>query len=377
MPTDLRKISFVFLRLLILLLTLMIAQLSLKDNNILVSYTTLTNMLMMGIVLYSIIYTIFALLSKDEFFVIIIVLDIAALITITLLDPSLSFVLFIPLIYYTYVSALYKNAGGYLSFFAGLAALAYILIFNNSLLPQLIALALLLALALSAQFHLKSIIELNKKLESDINKVKKDNTKLENSMLISEKNARTQKELATIDYLTGLMNRSAFLRTLEQFLDNTYANDTKVGLLLIDIDHFKKYNDTYGHAIGDETLKVVSKILRDSANFMGDETNVVARYGGEEMIIAVPNTTRDKLAKLAETVRKAIESQSINLIKINTQLILERPITISVGSVIWGKEDQGVDVSKDSDILINRADEALYQAKANGRNQVITYSPKI
>jgi diguanylate cyclase len=110
---------------------------------------------------------------------------------------------------------------------------------------------------------------------------------------------------------------------------------------------------------------------------MGDETNVVARYGGEEMIIAVPNTTRDKLAKLAETVRRAIESQSINLIKINTQLILEKPITLSVGAVIWGKEDQGVDVSKDSDILINRADEALYQAKANGRNQVVMYSPKI
>ncbi len=377
MPTDLRKISFVFLRLLILLLTLMIAQLSLKDDNILVSYTTPTNMLMMGIILYSIIYTIFALLSKDEFFVIIIVIDAAALIAIALLAPALSFVLFIPLVYYTYVSALYKNAGGYLSFFVSLAALAYILVFNNSLLPQLIAIALILALALSAQFHLKSIIELNKKLDADINKVKKENTKLENSMLISEKNARTQKELATIDYLTGLMNRSAFLRTLEQFLDNTYANDIKVGLLLMDIDHFKKYNDTYGHAIGDETLKVVSKILRDSANFMGDETNVVARYGGEEMIIAVPNTTLDKLTKLAETVRRAIESQSINLIKINTQLILEKPITLSVGAVIWGKEDQGVDVSKDSDILINRADEALYQAKANGRNQVVMYSPKI
>ncbi len=375
MSTDSRHVSFILFRLALLVLTLFVAQLYLKEGSIFSSYSSPTSMITIAVILYSVLYTLLALLTKHSFFPVIAILDTIALGGLALFDTSLIILAAIPVFYYIYLSIAYQS--GYIGYVAfGIFAVIVIYIaflVDTQMFPQALTALILMLLGIFAQQYLNSTFRQVKQLDSEIARLKKEAGKLENAMMISEKNAKTQKELATTDYLTGLMNRSAFLRSLEQILDSAYAKDTKVGLLLIDIDHFKKYNDTYGHAIGDETLKVVSKILKDSANFLGDDTNVVARYGGEEMIVAIPNATPAKLSNLGETMRAATEGQSIALIKVNTQLVLEKPITISVGGVLWGKEDKGHDVSRDSDILINKADEALYKAKAEGRNRVIIY----
>lgn len=376
MSTDSRHVSFILFRLALLLPTLFVAQLYLKDGSVFSSYSSPTSMITIAVVLYSILYTLLALLTKHSFFPVIAILDTIALGGLALFDTSLIILAAIPVFYYIYLSIVYQSSYiGYVSFGIFAVILMYIaFLVDTQMLPQTLTALLLMLLGIFAQQYLNSTLMQLKQMDNEIARLKKEAGKLENAMMISEKNAKTQKELATTDYLTGLMNRSAFLRSLEHILDGAYAKDAKVGLLLIDIDHFKKYNDTYGHAIGDETLKVVSKILKDSANFMGDDTNLVARYGGEEMIVALPNATPSKLSTLAETMRAAIEGQSIALIKVNTQLVLNKPVTISVGGVMWGKEEKGIDVSKDSDILINKADEALYRAKAEGRNRVVMYT---
>ncbi|MBD3789507.1 MAG: GGDEF domain-containing protein [Campylobacterales bacterium] len=161
-------------------------------------------------------------------------------------------------------------------------------------------------------------------------------------------------KLALHDALTGLYNRGHFDQKLQEELNRTLRYGRSLSLLMLDIDFFKKVNDTYGHQAGDEVLKNIAHIILSSIR----NSDYAARYGGEEFAIILPETDPTEAVQLAERIRTAIEQ---NKFKTSENDI---PITISIGVGTSKKETT-------PELLIEAADSALYQAKENGRNQVV------
>jgi diguanylate cyclase (GGDEF)-like protein len=163
--------------------------------------------------------------------------------------------------------------------------------------------------------------------------------------------------LSITDGLTRLFSHRYFKQRLEEemVLANRYSS--QLSLLILDIDHFKHYNDNYGHVAGDHVLREVAKILKGQS----DKTHLAARYGGEEMVIVAPETTKEAAMELAEKIRKAIESNSFILGKEITK------VTVSIGVATFPQDSQ---TNLD---LIGKADKALYAAKARGRNRIVAY----
>lgn len=165
--------------------------------------------------------------------------------------------------------------------------------------------------------------------------------------------SKSLENAALTDALTGLRNRRYFDDALLEYLDEFGRIGRPVGLMILDLDHFKMVNDTYGHDIGDDVLRAVGKCLGDMTTYH----DVVARLGGEEFAVVTPNVSGDAMSRLAERIRKAIsllplQSGSVRL-----------KVTTSVGVAIWdGKEGK--------DQFYRRADAQLYEAKRNGRNMV-------
>jgi diguanylate cyclase (GGDEF)-like protein len=171
-------------------------------------------------------------------------------------------------------------------------------------------------------------------------------------------NARLYK-LATVDGLTGLFVRSFFdVQIQKEFLRATRYNGS-VGYLMSDIDHFKNFNDTYGHDVGDRVLRVVSDQIKESIR----NVDIAARYGGEELCVILPNTDKEGALVIAERVRQSIADLRIPY---NGE---ELQITVSIG-VSCIPENQPMDVKE----FMKQADDALYLAKDRGRNQVQFYS---
>ena len=162
------------------------------------------------------------------------------------------------------------------------------------------------------------------------------------------------KNLAETDSLTGLYNRKYIFSHLNKAIGNAHQYSADLCLLMLDIDHFKKVNDTYGHQAGDEVLKqvavTITKTMRDR--------DIVGRYGGEEFILGLINITSEHAKRIAERIRNTIADTPIS---INEQVI---QITVSIGLACLDMED-------DLKGLIKRADMALYSAKESGRNCVI------
>ena len=156
-----------------------------------------------------------------------------------------------------------------------------------------------------------------------------------------------------IDPLTGLFNR----RAMAQHLQTLWSETGSLSVLAMDIDHFKRINDTYGHAIGDVVLRHVADVLRKSIR--GED--VAIRFGGEEFLILLPNTDQEGAAKVAETIRCRVAA--LRLTRRHDNLTLD-PFTISLGVSARRTDDH------DHENLIERADKALYQSKNNGRNKV-------
>lgn len=137
-------------------------------------------------------------------------------------------------------------------------------------------------------------------------------------------------------------------------------------MLMVDVDHFKAYNDTYGHPAGDECLLVVSKCLKLALRRTDD---VVARYGGEEFAAILPSTTDDEAYQVAERVRQALVDLSLP-----HRGSPRKIVTISIGIATYS---EGWNVARSAPQLIARADEALYEAKAAGRNRTMGWSKRL
>lgn len=158
------------------------------------------------------------------------------------------------------------------------------------------------------------------------------------------------KELSIRDSMTGLFNHKHSYELLESEIVRSKRYQHSLSVLLLDLDHFKQVNDTYGHQAGDEVLKSISKILKDNSR----ETDIIGRYGGEEFIIIMPETDLKNGSLFAERLRKTIKEFDFN----------QPPhVTISAGMSKYREDDTAETIVKRSDLL-------LYQAKENGRNRI-------
>ncbi len=163
-------------------------------------------------------------------------------------------------------------------------------------------------------------------------------------------------DLAYTDVLTGLYNHRYFQDNLNSELSRARRYNSSLSLLIFDIDHFKKVNDTYGHPAGDQVLKEIATAVQKTVR----PSDIVARYGGEEFAVLLPETGLKGVKVFAERLRRSVEG--VITVAENRQIM----VTVSVGGTTLGPEQP--EVTKDR--LIQTADRGLYRAKENGRNQV-------
>lgn len=168
--------------------------------------------------------------------------------------------------------------------------------------------------------------------------------------------------LANMDGLTGLLNRRSLDETLSAETSRCRRNKTTLSIILLDIDFFKRYNDTYGHVAGDSCLKKVAKVLKRGIQRPAD---IVARYGGEEFCVVLPETTENGALHVAEALKKAIVG--LNIPHQGNDALECVSCSFGVASRVPGRQF-------DFDQLVREADEALYQAKRSGRNRCLAFS---
>ena len=161
---------------------------------------------------------------------------------------------------------------------------------------------------------------------------------------------------ATVDFLTGVANRKAFDSELLKLAEIAAAENGQVCLLMLDIDHFKKFNDTHGHLIGDEVLRYVSAKIKQLVR----GNDFVARYGGEEFAVVLPETPLKGARTVAENIRLSFARNRLTRIKTSKPLGI---ITVSIGAAQYRSGEAPAE-------LISRADQSLYLAKESGRNRV-------
>ena len=167
-------------------------------------------------------------------------------------------------------------------------------------------------------------------------------------------------EQASTDMMTHLKLKFFFFNILEDKLDNAFAQNENLSVLMFDIDFFKKFNDTYGHACGDYVLQHVAKIIKDSIR----DEDMACRYGGEEFTVMLCGTGREEALLVSDRIRKNIE-ESVLSYEGN-----EMHLTISGGISVFSVDENPV---RSARILVDQADKALYISKKNGRNQISVY----
>ena len=160
-------------------------------------------------------------------------------------------------------------------------------------------------------------------------------------------------ELAITDSLTGLFLRRYFQERLEEEIKRYKKFKLQFVLLMLDLDHFKSYNDRYGHLVGDAVLSTVARIIKENVR----QIDIVARYGGEEFSIILPNTDKQEAEYVSSRLRQSIEREHIYAYDEDLQ------ITISIGGSFFPRD------ARDAQDLIDKADKALYRAKQAGRNR--------
>lgn len=164
------------------------------------------------------------------------------------------------------------------------------------------------------------------------------------------------------DALIGIYNRRYLDRRLEEECARARRYGLPLFVLLLDIDHFKRVNDTYGHQAGDQVLIYLGKLLLNGVR----ESDIVTRYGGEEILILAPNTSASAAVTLAERLRLHVETHALMLSSESGQR-KEVRVTVSIG--VAGLSEGTTDCQQ----LIEKADHALYRAKREGRNRVVAY----
>jgi diguanylate cyclase (GGDEF)-like protein len=167
--------------------------------------------------------------------------------------------------------------------------------------------------------------------------------------------------MSITDGLTGIANRRHFIERFRLEFLRSMRNGYPISVLMIDIDHFKKVNDTYGHLVGDEILSATARTLAQQLR----EIDFLARFGGEEFVIFLPETGCDGAAKVAERIRGAVERSEYKAYDEKLH------VTVSVGTATYPQDGD------DKDVLIERADAALYRAKQQGRNRVVAYTEDV
>lgn len=205
------------------------------------------------------------------------------------------------------------------------------------------------------------------KLTTMTDEVERSSRSMSNKLLESEQEIATLKEAlesvryeAMTDQLTGIGNRKRFDRAMDEAMLSSEATGEPFSLLVCDIDHFKKFNDTHGHQTGDQVLRLVGSTVKSSVS----SKDIACRYGGEEFCVILPSTKVGRATDVANVIRQAVMGKE--LVKRSTGETLGR-VTISIGVA----ELRGDDSVQS---LIERADKCLYAAKEAGRNRVIAES---
>ncbi len=203
---------------------------------------------------------------------------------------------------------------------------------------------------------------------NDVTELERKNHQLEETLRLLkesrdeiERQNRELKVMADQDPLTRCLNRRAFFRRLERQFIKASAGGHDLACIMADIDHFKSFNDQYGHAVGDKVLEKVAEVLRGSLN----ANEFICRYGGEEFCIIIPGVDEGQSIDRAQMMRRAIEEAAGSTIRITSG----KPITASFGvsCVSMG--------ARESADLLNQADKALYASKDAGRNRVTLWDP--
>jgi len=196
----------------------------------------------------------------------------------------------------------------------------------------------------------RSMVTRSQTLEQRLQQSKAEVSRLQENIDVARAEART-------DQLTQLSNRKAFDEALESALRNAAAKNESLCLVFGDIDHFKKFNDTWGHQTGDQVLRLVAHCMRESVR----ERDVPARYGGEEFAVILPGAPIDIAAQIAERIRWNVESKRV----------MKRSTGEDLGTITMSLGVAMLRPGEDGSTLIKRADAALYAAKHAGRNRVI------
>ncbi|MCM8826630.1 MAG: sensor domain-containing diguanylate cyclase [Candidatus Omnitrophica bacterium] len=163
------------------------------------------------------------------------------------------------------------------------------------------------------------------------------------------------KELAITDPLTNLFLRNYFIERMEEEIKRSFLKNSRFGIGILDIDNFKKINDTYGHTVGDLVIKKIANILVKN---VGNSGNIVARWGGEEFIFLIVEANKKEIKNIAEKIRKEVDNCVVGFRR------KEIHFTVSLGLAVYPKD------GKDSQELIISADRCLYRAKQEGKNRV-------
>lgn len=213
--------------------------------------------------------------------------------------------------------------------------------FREDRLQVLKAIASQAAISLENAKVYQELEELNKNLEQKV---------LERTKEINDKNVELQ-VLSVTDQLTGLYNRRHIEQTIRDEISRSTRYQVPLSLILFDIDHFKKVNDTFGHDVGDNVLRSVAEVLKENTR----KSDMAGRWGGEEFLVLLPQTGAELSKKAAEKLRIALEEKHVQQVG---------RVTASFGVAKFLAGD-------DVDTFIKRADLALYDAKRNGRNQVV------
>jgi len=195
-------------------------------------------------------------------------------------------------------------------------------------------------------------LELNARIYASLRtKTLQDELKMKNKQL--EELLSKVEYMAITDALTELYNRRRMHDVLGKEFERSKRYSTPFSVVMLDIDHFKKVNDNFGHLTGDMVLKDIAKVLLNSIR----DIDTAARYGGEEFVLILPNTEKNDAKNVAERIRDFIEKNKFSVIE-------NSPLTVSIG--ISGLPDKKIETE---DKLMRCADFALYQAKKNGRNR--------